>query len=130
MVIFYYYDLKDVNKKFIKIFIFLCLIFFTSKNLNRVYEEMSVDKSLNYPFSNFKKIDYKTQYVKNFEINVPVNQLWCGDIPMLCSSGDYLINNVTLKNSYIFLFSKEKDMIKFINRTAYYDTIEENYIEK
>ena len=130
MVIFYFYDLKEVNKKFIKIFIFLCLIFFTSKNLNRVYEEMSVDKSLNYPFSNFKKIEYKTQYVKNFEINVPVNQLWCGNIPMLCSSGDYLINNVILKNSYIFLLSKEKDMIKFINRTAYYDTIEENYIEK
>ena len=130
MVIFYYYDLKEVNKKFIKIFIFLCLIFFTSKNLNRVYEEMSVDKSLNYPFSNFKKIDYKTQYFKNFEINVPANQLWCGNIPMLCSSGDYLINNVILKNSYIFLFSKEKDMIKFINRTAYYDIIEENYIEK
>ena len=130
MVIFYYYDLKEVNKKFIKIFIFLCLIFFISKNLNRVYEEMSVDKSLNYPFSNFKKIDYKTQYVKNFEINVPVNQLWCGDIPMLCSSGDYLINNVILKNSYIFLLSKEKDMIKFINLTAYYDTIKENYIEK
>ena len=130
MVIFYFYDLKEVNKKFIKIFIFLCLIFFTSKNLNRVYEEISVDKSLNYPFSNFKKIDYKTQYVKNFEINVPVNQLWCGNIPMLCSSGDYLINNVILKNSYIFLLSKEKDMIKFINRTAYYDTIEENYIEK
>ena len=130
MVIFYFYDLKEVNKKFIKIFIFLCLIFFTSKNLNRVYEEISVDKSLNYPFSNFKKIDYKTYYVKNFEINVPVNQLWCGNIPMLCSSGDYLINNVILKNSYIFLLSKEKDMIKFINLTAYYDTIDENYIEK
>ena len=130
MMIFYYYDLKEVNKRFIKIFIFLCLIFFTSKNLNRVYEEISADKSLNYPFSNFKKIDYKTQYVKNFKINVPVKQLWCGNIPMLCSSGDYLINNVILKNSYIFLFSKEKDMIKFINRTAYYDTIEENYIEK
>ena len=130
MVIFYFYDLKEVNKKFIKIFIFLCLIFFTSKNLNRVYEEISVDKSLNYPFSNFKKIDYKTHYVKNFEINVPVNQLWCGNIPMLCSSGDYLINNVILKNSYIFLLSKEKDMIKFINLTAYYDTIDENYIEK
>ena len=62
MVIFYFYDLKEVNKKFIKIFIFLCLIFFTSKNLNRVYEEMSVDKSLNYPFSNFKKIDYIRYY--------------------------------------------------------------------
>ena len=49
---------------------------------------------------------------------------------MLCSSGDYLINNVILKNSYIFLLSKEKDMIKFINLTAYYDTIKENYIEK
>ena len=68
--------------------------------------------------------------MKNVKINMPLNQLWCGNIPMLCSSGDYLVSNAILKNSYIFLLSKEKDMIKFINRTAYYDTIEENYIEK
>ena len=49
---------------------------------------------------------------------------------MLCSSGDYLISSASIKNSYIFLKSKEQDMIKFINRTAYYDTIEENDIKK
>ena len=63
-------------------------------------------------------------------IKVPIDRLWCGNIPMLCSSGDYLISDANIKNSYIFLISKEKDMIKFINRTAYYDTIEENYIKK
>lgn len=130
MIIFYYYDLKKINKKFISVFISLCLIFFTTKNLDRIYDEMSIDKSLNYPFSNFKKIEYKTTNIENLKINVPINQLWCGNIPMLCSSGDYLISSVITKNSYIFLLSKEKDMIKFINRTAYYDTIEENDIEK
>ena len=130
MIFFYYYDLKKINRKFITVFISLCLVFFTTKNLNRIYDEMSVDKTLNYPFSNFKIAEYKTTNMENLKINVPLNQLWCGNIPMLCSSGDYLVSNVILKNSYIFLFSKEKDMIKFINRTAYYDTIEENYIEK
>ena len=130
MIFFYYYDLKKLNRKFITSFISLCLIFFTVKNLNRIYDEMSVDKTLNYPFSNFKIAEYKTTNMGSVKINMPLNQLWCGNIPMLCSSGDYLVSNAILKNSYIFLLSKEKDMIKFINRTAYYDTIEENYIEK
>ena len=130
MIFFYYYDLKKINKKFITVFISLCLIFFTIKNLNRIYDEISVGKTLNYPFSDFKIAEYKTTNMENVKINVPLNQLWCGNIPMLCSSGDYLVSNVILKNSYIFLLSKERDMIKFINRTAYYDTIEENYIEK
>ena len=130
MIFFYYYDLKKINRKFITVFISLCLVFFTTKNLNRIYDEMSVDKSLNYPFSNFKITEYKTTNKGSVKINMPLNQLWCGNIPMLCSSGDYLVSNAILKNSYIFLLSKEKDMIKFINRTAYYDTIEENYIEK
>ena len=130
MTVFYYYDLKKLNKIFISVFISLCLIFFTTKNLHRIYDEVSADKSLNYPFSNYNNINYKTTNIKNVKINVPLNQLWCGNIPMLCSSGDYLISNAILKNSYIFLLSKEKDMIKFINRTAYYDTVEENYIEK
>ncbi len=130
MTFFYYYDLKKINKKFIGVFISLCLIFFTTKNLNRIYDEVSTDKSLNYPFSNFKNIEYKTVKIENLKINVPLNQLWCGNIQMLCSSGDYLISSASIKNSYIFLKSKEQDMIKFINRTAYYDTIQENDIKK
>ena len=127
--VFYYFDIEKLNKKFISIFISLCLIFFTTKNFNRVYDEISLDKSMNYPFSNFKNIDHKTIDIKNMKINVPLDQLWCGNITMLCSSVDYLISDVIIKNSYIFLISKENDMIEFINRTAYYDTIEENYIE-
>ena len=34
-----------------------------------------------------------------------------------------LLSSDDPENSYIFLKSKEQDMIKFINRTAYYDTI-------
>ena len=47
MTFFYYYDLKKLNKKFIGFFISLCLIFFTAKNLNRIYDEVSTDKALN-----------------------------------------------------------------------------------
>ena len=64
MIFFYYYDLKKINRKFITVFISLCLIFFTIKNLNRIYDEMSVDKTLNYPFSNFKIAEYKTTNMK------------------------------------------------------------------
>ena len=130
MTLFYFFDLKKLNKKFIKIFISLCLIFFITKNLNRIHDEINSNKYTNYPFAVYKNIEYKTKKIKNFEINIPKKQLWCGNIPMLCSSEGYLVNNIILRNSYIFLISKEKDMIKFINRTAYYDTIEENFFNK
>ena len=89
-----------------------------------------MDKSNNYPFSNFEDFKYKTINIDDIKIRVPTDGLWCGNIKMLCSSGDYLISSASIKNSYIFLKSKEQDMIKFINRTAYYDTIEENDIKK
>ena len=130
MIIFSFFEISKLNMKFIKIFISLCLIFFITKNLNRISKEFIVDKSNNYPFSNFEDFRYKTIDVDDIKIRVPVDRLWCGNIQMLCSSGDYLISSASIKNSYIFLKSKEQDMIKFINRTAYYDTIEENDIEK
>ena len=108
----------------------MCLLFFITKNINRIFSELSLNKSDNYPFLNFKNIEYKTINKNNFKIYIPLNQLWCGNIQMLCSSGDYLVEKIVLKNSYIFLSSKEEDMIKFINRTAYYDTIEENDLKK
>ena len=130
MTIFSFFEISKLNMKFIKIFISLCLIFFITKNLNRISKEFIVDKSNNYPFSNFEDFKYKTIDIDDIKIRVPVDRLWCGNIQMLCSSGDYLISSASIKNSYIFLKSKEKDMIKFINRTAYYDTIEENDIKK
>ena len=45
---------------------------------------------------------------------------------MLCASTNYLISDIKIKNNYIFLISEEKNMIKFINRTSYYDMIEMN----
>ena len=130
MIIFSFFEIPKLNMKFIKIFISLCLIFFITKNLNRISKEFIVDKSNNYPFSNFEDFKYKTIDIDDIKIRVPVDRLWCGNIQMLCSSGDYLISGASIKNSYIFLKSKEQDMIKFINRTAYYDTIEENDIKK
>ena len=130
MIIFSFFEISKLNMKFIKIFISLCLIFFITKNLNRISKEFIVDKSNNYPFSNFEDFRYKTIDVDDIKIRVPIDGLWCGNIQMLCSSGDYLISSTSIINSYIFLKSKEQDMIKFINRTAYYDTIEENDIKK
>lgn len=130
MLIFNYYNVVKLNRKFLKIFLSMCLLFFITKNINRIFSELSLNKSDNYPFLNFKNIEYKTINKNNFKIYIPLNQLWCGNIQMLCSSGDYLVEKIVLKNSYIFLSSKEEDMIKFINRTAYYDTIEENDLKK
>ena len=130
MVVFSFFEISKLNIKFIKFFISLCLIFFITKNLNRISKEIVLDNSNNYPFSNFESFEYNTIFINDIMIKVPIDRLWCGNIPMLCSSGDYLISDANIKNSYIFLISKEKDMIKFINRTAYYDTIEENYIKK
>ena len=104
--------------------------FFTTKNLNRIYDEITENKSKNYPFANFKNIEYKTVDLNNFKINIPNSQLWCGNIPMLCSSETYLVKKIIKKNSYIFLLSEEKDLVKFINRTSYYDTIEENDVNR
>ncbi len=130
MIIFSFFEISKLNMNFIKIFISLCLIFFITKNLNRISKEFIVDKSNNYPFSNFEDFKYKTINIDDIKIRVPTDGLWCGNIKMLCSSEDYLISSASIKNSYIFLKSKEQDMIKFINRTAYYDTIEENDIKK
>ena len=130
MLVYNYYDIIKLNTKFIKVFVSLCLIFFISKNFNRIAEELKYNTDDNYPFSNFKDIKYKSIYLNNIKINVPLNQLWCGNIQMLCSSGDYLIDDIIYKNTYIFLLSTEDNIIKFINRTGYYDTIEENDISK
>jgi hypothetical protein len=89
-----------------------------------------LNSSSNYPFANFKKFNYKTIKINRLDINVPTDQLWCGETRMPCSSGDYLVSDVIIKNSYIFLLSKQKDLLKFINRTSYYDTIEENDVNR
>jgi hypothetical protein len=130
VLIFYFYDLAKLNTKFIKTFIGLCLVFFITKNTNRIYDELSLNSSNNYPFANFKKFNYKTIKINKLDINVPTDQLWCGETKMPCSSGDYLVSDVIIKNSYIFLLSKQKDLLKFINRTSYYDTIEENDVNR
>ena len=130
VLIFYFYDLAKLNTKFIKTFISLCLVFFITKNANRIYDELSLNSSSNYPFASFKKFNYKTIKINGLDINVPTDQLWCGETRMPCSSGDYLVSDVIIKNSYIFLLSKQKDLLKFINRTSYYDTIEENDVNQ
>ena len=130
VLIFYFYDLIKLNTKFIKTFVALCLVFFITKNTNRIYDELSLNSDSNYPFANFKKFNYKTIKINSLNINIPTDQLWCGETKMPCSSTEYLISDVMIKNSYIFLLSKQKDLLKFINRTSYYDTIEENDVNR
>ena len=130
VLIFYFYDLVKLNTKFIKTFIGICLVYFITKNINRIYDELTLNSTNNYPFANFKKFNYETMKINNIDINVPTDQLWCGETKMPCSSTDYLISDVKVKNSYIFLLSKQKDLLKFINRTSYYDTIEENDVNR
>ena len=127
-ILFIFYEIKNLNFKNLKIFLAICLIFFISKNILRIHNEIISNETKKYPFAEYKvKKSYSKKY-NNFTINIPAEGLWCGNIAMLCASTNYLIQDVKVRKSYIFLSSEEGNMIKFINRTAYYDTFEENDI--
>ena len=85
-----------------------------------------IDKVTKGLFDDYKSDDFETFNIGEGKINVPKNSLWCGNIPMLCASTNYLISDIKIKNNYIFLISEEKNIIKFINRTSYYDMIDVN----
>ena len=121
-----YFDLIKINKKYLSYLLILGIVFFTTKNFKRIYTEIQSNKNINYPFADYKLEDFETFDVGKGKINVPKNSLWCGNIPMLCASKNYLISDIKIKNNYIFLISEEKNIIKFINRTSYYDMIEVN----
>ncbi len=121
-----YFDLIKINKKYLSYLLILGIVFFTTKNFKRIYAEIQSNKNINYPFADYKLEDFETFDVGKGKINVPKNSLWCGNIPMLCASKNYLISDIKIKNNYIFLISEEKNIIKFINRTSYYDMIEVN----
>ena len=107
-------------------FCYFGIIIFISKNVKRIYSEIKNNRNVNYPFADYKSEDFETFNVGKGNVNVPKNSLWCGNIPMLCASKNYLISDIKIKNNYIFLISEEKNIIKFINRTSYYDMIEVN----
>ena len=121
-----YFDLIKINKKYLSYLLIIGVIFFTSKNFKRIYSEIKNNRNVNYPFADYKSEDFETFNVGKGNVNVPKNSLWCGNIPMLCASTNYLISDIKIKNNYIFLISEEKNIIKFINRTSYYDMIEVN----
>ena len=121
-----YFDLYKINKKYVSYLLILGIVFFTTKNFNRIYSEINNSKSASYPFADYISDDFKTFNIGEGKINVPKNSLWCGNIPMLCASKRYLISNIKIKNNYIFLLSEEKNIIKFIYRTSYHDMIEVN----
>ena len=121
-----YFDLIKINKKYLSYLLIIGVIFFTSKNFKRIYSEIKNNRNVNYPFADYKSEDFETFNVGKGNVNVPKNSLWCGNIPMLCASKNYLISDIKIKNNYIFLISEEKNIIKFINRTAYFELIELN----
>jgi hypothetical protein len=121
-----YFDLIKINKKYLSYLLIIGVIFFTSKNFKRIYSEIKNNRNVNYPFADYKSEDFETFNVGKGNVNVPKNSLWCGNIPMLCASKNYLISDIKIKNNYIFLISEEKNIIKFINRTSHYDMIEMN----
>ena len=133
-IISLYFNFTRINKKYLSYLLILGIIFFTTKNFKRIYVEIQGNKNINYPFADYKSGDFETFNIGEGKINIPKNNLkkdgqfldWCGNIPMLCASKNYLISNIKIKNNYIFLISEEKNIIKFINRTSYYDMIEVN----
>ena len=133
-IISLYFNFTRINKKYLSYLLILGIIFFTTKNFKRIYVEIQSSKNINYPFADYKSGDFETFNIGEGKINIPKNNLkkdgqfldWCGNIPMLCASKNYLISDIKIKNNYIFLISEEKNIIKFINRTSYYDMIEVN----
>ena len=133
-IISLYFKITQINKKYLTYLLMFGIFFLTTKNFKRIYAEINSDKSVNYPFANYQSGDFETFNIGGGIINIPKNNLkkdgqfieWCGNIPMLCASKNYLISDIKIKNNYIFLISEEKNIIKFINRTSYYDMIEMN----
>ena len=105
---------------------FPCIIIIVdsvSKPITKFFKKKTQNSSR---AKNHKLEDFETFDIGKGKVIVPKNSLWCGNIPMLCASTNYLISDIKIKNNYIFLISEEKNIIKFINRTSYYDMIEVN----
>ncbi len=114
---------RFLNKKNIKLVLVLGLIFFSTKNLNRIQNEyinkkFSID---NYPFPKFKEFKYKTKKINGNSIYLSNHWQLCGEIPFPCTVSSIFntISKVEVKNGYYFISSNEEKIIKHMKNEIF-----------
>ena len=120
--------LPRVNFSKLKYFLVIGIIFFTGKNFLRIGNEIKQINhiSTQYPFAEFQNFEFKKFYKNNFLIRKPETSLWCGNIKMICASEIEAIDNIVIKNGYVFINGNVDGILKYIRRTTYHDLFEMN----
>ncbi len=124
-----YFNLGEINKKSVKIFFSILLIFLSTKNILRIHSEIqNNNNNINqYPIKKFKSDDYIVKLIDNIKFNIPKNSFMeCSNIPMLCLANQKMIKKAKVYNGYYFLENNSSELRRHISSSAYYDMIETN----
>jgi hypothetical protein len=107
--------IKKTNFKNIKVFIFIGLTFFIIKNIDRTYKEISKEKFSGIP--KFKNFSYTNYNYLPVNINVSDNNIFCGNIEMLCVVKSNLFSIKYIENNFSYLFIKKNknEIFKHMN---------------
>ena len=73
---FQYFNIGEINKRLIKIFFSVLLIFLSTKNILRINSEINNYNLNNYPIKKFRSDDYKVKFIDNIKFNIPKKSLW------------------------------------------------------
>ena len=124
---FQYFNIGEINKRLIKIFFSVLLIFLSTKNILRINSEINNYNLNNYPIKKFRSDDYKVKFIDNIKFNIPKKSFMeCSNIPMLCASNEKMIKKSKVINGYYFLENNSSELIKHIKSSAIYDMVETN----
>lgn len=127
-VSYQYFNIGEINKRLIKIFFSILLIFLSTKNILRINSEVNNSYNLNnYPIKKFRSDDYTVKLIDNIKFNIPKNSFMeCSNIPMLCAAKEKMIKKSKVINGYYFLENNSSELIKHIQFSAIYDMVETN----
>ena len=94
--------------KSIYIILIAGIMFNLTKNINRINNLNSYEK---FPFPKTMKIDFKTNYVNNIELNTPLGKkdhksFLCWDIPIYCRIGGFEGIRIDKIGTYIIFIAK------------------------
>ena len=122
---------RFLNKKNINFILILGLIFFATKNLNRIHKEYTGEKFSinNYPFPEYKTFNYVSKKINENEINLSNHWQLCGEIPFPCTVSSIFntLSDIKIKNGYYFIYSDEEKVIKHMKDEIYKIHYEMNF---
>jgi hypothetical protein len=116
----------EINQKFFSSILFLLIIFFGYKNLNRIYEEIipikkhQIDANFNnndFPIPIFKDIKFKSTLIDNINVNITDDEYECSNIKPICIP--LLAENLVSfkkKNNYLFVYGDKNKLIDYQQR--------------